>query len=137
MLVVNAGSSSLKLARLDGGGAVTASTTVQHWQGEGHLEPLQQFLDDCGPWTRSAMTAATGGLDLLVLTGGVGEHSWEVRAGLADGLAHLGGAVDAERNRTTTTDADISGRGAAVRIVVVTAREDLEIRRQMVALLGG
>jgi acetate kinase len=84
----------------------------------------------------AAMTAATGGLDLLVLTGGVGEHSPEVREALADGLAHLGVAVDDQRNRSTTGDADISATPAAVRTVVVTAREDLEIRRQVLALLG-
>ncbi|MCW2579990.1 MAG: acetate kinase [Blastococcus sp.] len=85
----------------------------------------------------AAMTAATGGLDLLVLTGGVGEHSWQVRAELADGLAHLGVAVDSERNRRAVADADISAPDAAVRTVVVTAREDLEIRRQVLAVLGG
>jgi acetate kinase len=85
----------------------------------------------------AALTAATGGLDLLVLTGGVGENSSEVREALADGLAHLGVAVDPERNRTTSTDADISGLGAAVRTVVVTAREDLEIRRHVVDVLTG
>jgi acetate kinase len=83
----------------------------------------------------AAMTAASGGLDLLVLTGGVGEHSWEVRGGLADGLAHLGVAVDVERNRATTTDADISGPGSAVRTVVVSAREDFEIRRHVLDIL--
>jgi acetate kinase len=84
----------------------------------------------------AAMTAATGGLDLLVLTGGVGEHSWEVRTALAEGLAHLGVAVNGERNRSTTGDADISATAAGVRTVVVTAREDLEIRRQVLAVLG-
>jgi acetate kinase len=84
----------------------------------------------------AAMTAATGGLDLLVLTGGVGEHSWEVRAALADGLAHLGVEVDPELNRAATADADIGGAGAGVRTVVVTAREDLEIRRQVLHVLG-
>ena len=84
----------------------------------------------------AAMTAATGGLDLLVLTGGVGEHSWEVRAELAAGLAHLGVGVDPDRNRAATADADIGIEGAAVRTVVVTAREDLEIRRQVLGLLG-
>jgi acetate kinase len=85
----------------------------------------------------AAMTAATGGLDLLVLTGGVGEHSWQVRAALAEALPHLGLAVDADLNRTTTADADISAPGAAARTVVVTAREDLEIRRQVLAVLAG
>ena len=84
----------------------------------------------------AAMTAATGGLDLLVLTGGVGEHAWQVRAGLAELLAHLGIAVDDELNLATTTDADISAPGAPVTTVVVTAREDLEIRRQVVDVLG-
>jgi len=85
----------------------------------------------------AAMTAATGGLDLLVLTGGVGEHSWEVRGALAGGLAHLGVAVDDHRNRATTADAEISADGSAVRTVVVTAREDLEVRDQVLALLAG
>jgi acetate kinase len=85
----------------------------------------------------AAMTAATGGLDLLVLTGGVGEHSRDVRTALAEGLAHLGVAVDADRNRAANADADISVPGAPVRTVVVTAREDLEIRRQVLAVLGG
>ena len=82
------------------------------------------------------MTAATAGLDLLVFTGGVGEHSWQVRAALAAALPHLGTAVDADRNRATTADGEISSTGAAVRTVVVTAREDLEIRRQVLALLA-
>jgi acetate kinase len=83
----------------------------------------------------AAMTAATGGLDLLVLTGGVGEHSWQVRAALAEGLDHLGVGVDAGRNRTTIGDGEISAPGAGARTVVVTAREDLEIRRQVLVLL--
>lgn len=85
----------------------------------------------------AAMTAATGGLDLLVFTGGVGEHSWQVRAALTGGLAHLGLAVDDEHNRTATADADVSADAAAARTVVVTAREDLEIRRQVLEVLAG
>jgi acetate kinase len=84
----------------------------------------------------AAMTAATGGLDLLVLTGGVGEHAAPVRAALAEALAHLGLAVDAGLNEAATGDGEISGDGAAVRTVVVTAREDLEIRRQVLEVLG-
>jgi acetate kinase len=84
----------------------------------------------------AAMTAATGGLDLLVLTGGVGEHSWQVRAALAEALPHLGVGVDAGLNRAATADADITADGAAVRTVVVSAREDLEIRRQVLAVLA-
>jgi acetate kinase len=84
----------------------------------------------------AAMTAAVGGLDLLVLTGGVGEHSWQVRSALADALDYLGVSVDAAANERTTADGDISGPVAAVRTVVVTAREDLEIRRQVLDVLA-
>lgn len=85
----------------------------------------------------AAMTAATGGLDLLVFTGGAGEHSWQVREAAAGSLGHLGVAVDPEANRATTADADITANGAAARTVVVTAREDLEIARQVSELLDG
>lgn len=83
----------------------------------------------------AAMTAATGGLDLLVMTGGVGEHAWALRADAATALAHLGVALDEQANRAASADADVSAAGAAARTVVVTAREDLEIRRQVLDVL--
>jgi acetate kinase len=80
----------------------------------------------------AAMTAALGGLDALVFTGGVGEHSPEVRGGAADGLGFLGVAVDPEPN--ARGDEDI-GTGP-VRVMVVEAREDLEISRGVQRVLG-
>ena len=38
----------------------------------------------------AAMTAALGGLDLLVFTGGIGEHAEEIRSEITAGLAFLG-----------------------------------------------
>jgi acetate kinase len=84
----------------------------------------------------AAMTAALGGLDALVFTGGVGERSAAVRAAAAEGLAFLGVAVDAARNRAPSGDADVSAPGPSVRTLVVPAREDLEIARQVRACLG-
>lgn len=84
----------------------------------------------------AAMTAATQGLDLLVLTGGIGEHSWQVRADLAARLSYLGVELDVGVNASATGDAVISAAHAPVRTVVVTAREDLQIAREVVAVLG-
>jgi acetate kinase len=81
------------------------------------------------------MAAAMGGLDALAFTGGVGEHAPAVRAAGCDGLAFLGVELDPERNEAAREDAEI-GAGA-VRVAVVTAREDLEIARQVRALVGG
>jgi len=77
----------------------------------------------------AAMTAALGGLDALVFTGGVGEHAAEIRARVAEGLGFLGVKLDDERNARAHADAEIGADGAAVRALVVTAREDLEVAR--------
>ena len=83
----------------------------------------------------AAMAASLGGLDLLVFTGGVGEHAPAVRAAAADGLGLLGVVLDSARNEGTTTDGDISAHQAPARTVVVTAREDVEVARQVRQLL--
>jgi acetate kinase len=84
----------------------------------------------------AAMSAAMDGLDALVFTGGVGEHAAVVRERTAAGLGFLGIALDPATNAAATTDAEIGARGAAVRTLVVTAREDLEVARQVRAALG-
>lgn len=84
----------------------------------------------------AAMAASLGGIDVLTFTGGAGENSMPLRALTCEGLAFLGVELDPALNDTATTDADISAGSAAVRTVVVTSREDLEIARQARALLG-
>lgn len=85
-----------------------------------------------------AMVPAIGGLDVLVFTGGVGEHSSDVRADLERRLAFLGVRIEATRNQATQPeDRDISASGASVRTLVIRSREDLEIARQTRALLSG
>jgi acetate kinase len=82
----------------------------------------------------AAMAAAMDGLDALVFTGGVGEHAAAIRAGAADGLGFLGVEIDGARNAVAHADADIGADGARVRALVVNAREDLEMARQVRAL---
>jgi acetate kinase len=84
----------------------------------------------------AAMAAAMNGLDALVFTGGVGEHAPWLRAAAADGLGFLGISVDQDRNRATA-DAEIGDQAKPVRVLVVTAREDLEIARQVREVLAG
>ena len=67
----------------------------------------------------AAMVASLGGLDALVFTGGVGERSARVRQLVCEGLEHLGVGVP----------------GSHVEVHTVTAREDIEIARQVRALL--
>jgi len=70
-------------------------------------------------------------LDALVFTGGVGENAPEVRRRAVAGLGFLGVHLDNERNATADHDADVGDTGTAVRSLVIRAREDLEIARQV------
>jgi acetate kinase len=84
----------------------------------------------------ASMAAAAGGLDALVFTGGVGERAPRVRGLTADGLGFLGVGIDEAANKEATGDAEIGAPDASARTLVLAAREDLEIARQVRALLG-
>jgi acetate kinase len=84
----------------------------------------------------AAMTASLGGLDVLIFTGGVGEHAAEVRRRAAHRLSFLGVAVDEDANHDADPDVEISETGSPVRTFVITAREDLEIAAGVRAALS-
>ena len=79
----------------------------------------------------AAMAAAMDGLDALVFTGGVGENSAEIRSRAMAGLGFLGVRADPERNQAGTGDREIGVPGVPVRSLVIAAREDIEIARQV------
>ena len=79
----------------------------------------------------AAMAGALGGLDVLVFTGGIGEHQPTVRSAATDGLRFLGLTVDPVRNTNVSGDLEISADGSPAHTLVVSSREDLEIARQV------
>jgi acetate kinase len=79
----------------------------------------------------AAMAAAMGGLDALVFTGGVGERAARVRALACEGLAFLGVGLDPGANTAAEGDALLSLPESRAAVVLVTAREDIEIARQV------
>jgi acetate kinase len=81
-----------------------------------------------------AYAAVLGGLDLLVFTGGIGEHAAEVRRRICQGLEFLGIRLDESRN---LANADVmSTADGRVKVRVVKTNEDLMIARHAVAVLG-
>ena len=84
----------------------------------------------------AAMVASLGGLDALVFTGGVGERSPVVRSMAVDGLGFLGVALDDARNQAGIADSEIGAAGSAVRVLLIAAREDLQVAREVRAVLG-
>jgi acetate kinase len=83
----------------------------------------------------SGVAASLDRLDAIVFTGGVGENSGVVRDEICLGLHVLGVT---EPGPTTAFDGDgiISVTDASVPILIVHAREDLEIAREVRDLLG-
>jgi acetate kinase len=84
----------------------------------------------------AGMAAALGGLDAIAFTGGVGENSAEIRQRALSGLGFLGLAADPAANASGRADREIGAPDAAARAFVVAAREDIEIARQVRAVLA-
>jgi len=81
----------------------------------------------------AAYAAVLGGLDMLVFSGGIGEHSAPVRSGVCNGLGFLGVSIDDAGNQSNADT--ISTKGSKVRVRVVPSQEDLQIARHSRALL--
>lgn len=79
-----------------------------------------------------AMVAAAEGLDALVFTAGIGEHSPAVRAGVAERAAWLGIKLDAAANESDALR--ISAPDGAVRVWVIPTNEELMIARHAWAI---
>jgi acetate kinase len=84
----------------------------------------------------ATMASAMQGLDAVAFTGGVGENAPVVRERTLAALEWMGCLVDAEANNATHEDGPISRPEARVGAVVVSAREDLEISREVHQALG-
>ncbi len=79
------------------------------------------------------LAAVLGGLDLLVFTGGIGEHAAQVRADACQGLEPLGVQLDPARN--PAGDGVISGAASRCLVRVIPADEESQMAREASALL--
>jgi acetate kinase len=84
--------------------------------------------------TVSSYAAVLGGLDCLVFTGGIGEHSALVRQQVSRQLAFLGLAIDIEANQRR--GATISQPASPIRVQIIPADEDGRIARHVQTLLA-
>ncbi len=83
-----------------------------------------------------AYSAAMGGLDCVVFTGGIGENDADLRAHVCENMEYLGLAIDPEKNKLRGLDInDISAEGSRVKVLVVCTNEELMIARDTKALV--
>jgi acetate kinase len=79
-----------------------------------------------------SLAAALGGLDAIVFTAGIGEHSVPVREAVCRQAAWLGVALDAEAN--AAGGPCLSRAGSPTRAWVIPTNEELMIARHTLAL---
>jgi acetate kinase len=82
-----------------------------------------------------AMLASLGGLDALVFTAGVGEHSPQIRQAACEAFGFLGLKLDLEKNQQQPVDEDIATPDSTVRVLVIHTQEDWAIAQQCWQLL--
>ncbi len=80
-----------------------------------------------------AYTAVLGGLDALVFTAGIGEHSVPIRAALCGKLTWLGVKLDEQAN--ASNGPRISEPASAVSVWVIPTNEELMIAQHTLALI--
>ncbi len=83
-----------------------------------------------------AFAAEMGGVDMVVFTGGIGEHDEESRAESCSGLEFMGISIDKKAN-DEAFGKDMIISDSKVKVVVATTDEELVIASDTYRLLGG
>ncbi|MBO5927405.1 MAG: acetate kinase [Clostridia bacterium] len=79
--------------------------------------------------------AVLGGVDAVVFTGGIGEHSPLVRGLVMEGMEFCGACLDADKNANYDKGVgELNTKDSKVKILVVPTNEELSIARETKAL---
>ena len=79
--------------------------------------------------------AAMNGMDAIVMTGGIGENSADVRRRILSDLEYLGVKIDLEKNSVRGKFAEISTPDSKVKVLVIPTNEELVIARDTKAIV--
>ncbi len=96
-------------------------------------EAIELFYYQTKKWIGS-YAAALGGLDTLVFSGGIGEHSPEVRSKICDNLEFLGIELDEIKNMNN--EPVISTEISKVKVHVIKTNEELMIAKLVSKILN-
>jgi acetate kinase len=96
-------------------------------------EAVELFCYQARKWV-GAFSAALGGLDTLVFSGGIGENAGEVRARICAGLEFLG--IDLDNVKNEGNAAVISRPASKVTVRVIRTDEELMIAKTVYRILG-
>ena len=95
-------------------------------------EAVALFCYQAKKWIGS-FAAVLGGLDTLVFSAGIGEHSPLIRERICDGLGFLG--IDLDKRRNAKNARLISSDAGRVRVRVIRTDEGLMVARSVIRIL--
>ena len=84
-----------------------------------------------------AYNTVIGGADAIIMTGGIGENSSDVRARIIARLGALGIKLDKTANKVRGEVKVISAKGSKIPVIVLPTNEELMIARDTVKVLEG
>lgn len=82
-----------------------------------------------------AYTAALGGVDVIVFTGGVGENQTGLRADICNELAFMGIELDEEANKVRGEEKIITTENSKIKVVVIPTDEEFMIASDTMNLI--
>ena len=83
-----------------------------------------------------SFSAAMGGLDAIVFTGGIGENNEVIRNLIAEDLEYMGVKLDPVKKLEHKKNCDIAAEDSKVRVLVLETNEELVIARDTLELVG-
>ena len=83
-----------------------------------------------------AYNTVIGGADAIIMTGGIGENSKEVRERIIRRLGALGIKLDPKANKVRGEVKIISAKGSKIPVVVIPTNEELMIAKDTVKVLS-
>ena len=105
-------------------------------KGDRHAELALEMLTYRVALYLGGYNTVIGGADAIVLTGGIGENSTEVRERILKRLGALGIKVDKKANAKRGETIVISTKDSKIPVVVIPTNEELMIARDTVRVLG-
>ena len=105
-------------------------------KGDRHAELALEMLTYRVALYLGGYNTVIGGADAIVLTGGIGENSSEVRERILKRLGALGIKLDRAANKVRGEQKVISTKDSKIPVVVIPTNEELMIARDTVRVLG-
>ncbi|WP_010630435.1 acetate kinase [Sporolactobacillus vineae] len=90
------------------------------------IERIQKFI--------GAYAAKLSGVDAVIFTAGIGEHSPMIRERVMEGLEFMGIYADHEKNQVIGEEAVVSAPHSPVKVLVIPTNEEVMIARDTVRL---